>query len=177
MLAATTKSDTRYELVVGMEVHVQLLTRSKMFCRCATDYAGAPPNTRVCPVCLGMPGTLPVINRDAVEATVKTGLALGCEIAETAVFARKNYTYPDLPKGYQISQFELPLCIHGRVDVDLPDGSTSPIRVRRACTWRRIQGDLSTRALFPRGPEPGGRALMESSPRRIFTARARPTLS
>ncbi len=131
MLAATTKSDTRYELVVGMEVHVQLLTRSKMFCRCATDYAGAPPNTRVCPVCLGMPGTLPVINRDAVEATVKTGLALGCEIAETAVFARKNYTYPDLPKGYQISQFELPLCIHGRVDVDLPDGSTSPIRVRR----------------------------------------------
>ena len=131
MLAATTKSDTRYELVVGMEVHVQLLTRSKMFCRCATDYAGAPPNTRVCPVCLGMPGTLPVINRDAVEATVKTGLALGCEIAETAVFARKNYTYPDLPKGYQISQFELPLCINGRVDVDLPDGSTSPIRVRR----------------------------------------------
>jgi aspartyl-tRNA(Asn)/glutamyl-tRNA(Gln) amidotransferase subunit B len=131
VLAATTKSDTRYELVVGMEVHVQLLTRSKMFCRCATDYAGAPPNTRVCPVCLGMPGTLPVINRAAVEATVKTGLALGCEIAETAVFARKNYTYPDLPKGYQISQFELPLCINGRVDVDLPDGATATIRIRR----------------------------------------------
>ena len=131
MLAATTKTGARYELVVGMEVHVQLLTRSKMFCRCATDYAGAPPNTRVCPVCLGMPGTLPVINRAAVEATIKTGLALDCEIAPGAVFARKNYTYPDLPKGYQISQFELPLCINGHVDVDLPDGSSSRIRIRR----------------------------------------------
>ena len=107
---SATMIQTKYELVVGMEVHAQLLTRSKMFCRCATDYAGAPPNTRVCPVCLGMPGMLPVINRAAVEATIKTGLALNCEIAETAVFARKNYTYPDLPKGYQISQFELPLC-------------------------------------------------------------------
>ena len=126
------QSATQYELVVGMEVHAQLLTRSKMFCQCATDYAGAPPNTRVCPVCLGMPGMLPVINRAAVEATIKTGLALDCEIAETAVFARKNYTYPDLPKGYQISQFELPLCIDGSVEVDLPDGSTSQIRIKRA---------------------------------------------
>ncbi len=150
MLAATTKSDTRYELVVGMEVHVQLLTRSKMFCRCATDYAGAPPNTRVCPVCLGMPGTLPVINRDAVEATVKTGLALGCEIAETAVFARKNYTYPDLPKGYQISQSGAkPLRIHAVPTSTFPDGSTFAHPVLVACTWRRIQGDLSTRAAIP----------------------------
>ena len=109
MLALKPELLTKYELVVGMEVHAQLLTRSKMFCRCATDYAGAPPNTRVCPICLGMPGMLPVINRAAVEATIKSGLALHCEIAETAVFARKNYTYPDLPKGYQISQFELPL--------------------------------------------------------------------
>ncbi len=132
MVANQTETQTQYQLVVGMEVHVQLLTRSKMFCRCATDYAGAPPNTRVCPVCLGMPGMLPVINRAAVEATIKTGLALDCTIAETAVFARKNYTYPDLPKGYQISQFELPLCLDGHLDVDLPDGSISRIRIRRA---------------------------------------------
>lgn len=132
MLATQRQTQTRYELVVGMEVHAQLLTRSKMFCRCATDYAGAPPNTRVCPVCLGMPGMLPVANRAAVEATIKTGLALDCTIAETAVFARKNYTYPDLPKGYQISQFELPLCLNGHLDIELPDGSTSRIHIRRA---------------------------------------------
>ncbi len=125
------RPETRYELVVGMEVHAQLLTQSKMFCGCATDYAGAPPNTRVCPVCLGMPGTLPVINRAAVEAVIKTGLALDCDIARSAVFARKNYTYPDLPKGYQISQFELPLCVNGYVDVELPDGAGSRIRIRR----------------------------------------------
>ncbi|HXF64490.1 MAG TPA: Asp-tRNA(Asn)/Glu-tRNA(Gln) amidotransferase subunit GatB [Caldilineaceae bacterium] len=132
MLAITSVLQTKYELVVGMEVHAQLLTRSKMFCRCATDYAGAPPNTRVCPICLGMPGSLPVINQAAVEATIKTGLALNCQIAETAVFARKNYTYPDLPKGYQISQFELPLCTNGYLDVALPDGGVSRIRIRRA---------------------------------------------
>jgi aspartyl-tRNA(Asn)/glutamyl-tRNA(Gln) amidotransferase subunit B len=132
MLATISDAQNQYELVVGMEVHAQLLTRSKMFCRCATDYAGAAPNTRVCPICLGMPGTLPVINRAAVEATIKTGLALNCQIAETAVFARKNYTYPDLPKGYQISQYELPLCLNGYLDVELPDGSTKRIRIRRA---------------------------------------------
>lgn len=128
---AAPASSTRYELVVGMEVHAQAQTNSKMFCRCATDYAGAPPNTRVCPVCLGMPGSLPVINRAAVEATIRTGLALNCRINETAVFARKNYTYPDLPKGYQISQYELPLCEDGWLDVDLADGSTRRIRIRR----------------------------------------------
>ncbi len=121
----------RYELVVGMEVHAQVLTRSKMFCRCATDYAGAPPNTRVCPVCLGMPGNLPVINRAAIEATMKSGLALNCTIAETAIFARKNYNYPDLPKGYQITQYEYPSCEHGYLDIDLEDGSTRRIRIRR----------------------------------------------
>ncbi len=125
-----------YELVVGMEVHAQLLTRSKMFCGCATDYAGSPPNTRTCPVCLALPGALPVINCAAVEATIKSGLALDCTIAETAVFARKNYHYPDLPKGYQISQYELPLCEHGHLDVDLDGedggGSTHRIRIRRA---------------------------------------------
>lgn len=120
-----------YELVVGMEVHAQVLTRSKMFCGCATDYAGAPPNTRVCPVCLGMPGVLPVINRAAVEATIKTGLALNCTVADLAIFARKNYNYPDLPKGYQISQYEFPQCINGWLDVELEDGSTKRIRIRR----------------------------------------------
>lgn len=132
MMTAIAQVDlTQYELVVGMEVHVQVLTQSKMFCRCATDYQGAPPNTRTCPVCLGMPGSLPVINRAAVEATIKTGLAFNCTINETAVFARKNYHYPDLPKGYQISQYELPLCEHGWLDVDLEDGSTRRIRIRR----------------------------------------------
>lgn len=122
---------SNYELVVGMEVHAQVLTRSKMFCRCATDYAGAPPNTRVCPVCLGMPGVLPVINKAAVEATIKSGLALNCEVADIAIFARKNYNYPDLPKGYQISQYEFPQCTHGWLDIELEDGSTRRIRIRR----------------------------------------------
>jgi len=130
-MLATNPDLSQYELVVGMEVHAQALTRSKMFCRCATDYQGAPPNTRVCPVCLGMPGSLPVINRAAVEATIKTGLALNCTVNATAVFARKNYTYPDLPKGYQISQYELPLCEHGWLEIDLDDGSTKQVRIRR----------------------------------------------
>lgn len=123
---------TTYETVVGMEVHAQLLTRSKMFCACPTDYAGAPPNTRVCPVCLGLPGAMPVINRAAVEATIKTGLALNCQIPDLAVFARKNYNYPDLPKGYQLTQFELPQAINGWVEIDLADGTTKRIGIRRA---------------------------------------------
>ncbi len=130
-LARPTGATSSYELVVGMEVHAQVLTRSKMFCRCATDYAGAPPNTRVCPVCLGMPGVLPVANRAAIEATIKTGLALNCQINETAIFARKNYNYPDLPKGYQVTQYEYPHCEHGWLEIDLPDGGTKRIRIRR----------------------------------------------
>lgn len=130
-IISTALDTSNYELVVGMEVHAQVLTRSKMFCRCATDYAGAPPNTRVCPVCLGMPGVLPVINKAAIEATIKSGLALNCEAAETAIFARKNYTYPDLPKGYQITQYEFPQCEHGWLDVELEDGTTKRIRIRR----------------------------------------------
>ncbi len=122
---------SHYELVVGMEVHAQVQSHAKMFCACATDYAGAPPNTRTCPVCLGLPGSLPVANRAAIEATIMTGLALNCRINETAVFARKNYTYPDLPKGYQISQYELPQCEDGWLDIELPDGTPRRIRIHR----------------------------------------------
>jgi aspartyl-tRNA(Asn)/glutamyl-tRNA(Gln) amidotransferase subunit B len=106
----------RYEIVIGLEVHAQLLTRTKIFCGCPTDF-GAPPNSQVCPVCLGLPGVLPVLNRAAVECIVRTGIALGCRVAPLSRFARKNYFYPDLPKGYQISQYELPVCIGGGVPV------------------------------------------------------------
>ncbi|MCS7220145.1 MAG: Asp-tRNA(Asn)/Glu-tRNA(Gln) amidotransferase subunit GatB [Anaerolineae bacterium] len=122
----------RYEAVIGMEVHAQILTASKMFCGCSADYAAAPPNTHVCPVCLAMPGVLPVINRRAVEQTVRTGLALNCQISPVAVFARKNYIYPDLPKGYQISQYELPLCRDGWLMIELSDGQQRRIGIRRA---------------------------------------------
>ena len=109
-----------WEPVIGLEIHVQLKTRTKMFCRCPVGF-GAAPNTQTCPVCLGFPGALPVPNRTAIEWVVKLGLALGCEIAPRAVFARKNYFYPDLPKGYQISQYDLPSCINGNMIVPLPD--------------------------------------------------------
>jgi aspartyl-tRNA(Asn)/glutamyl-tRNA(Gln) amidotransferase subunit B len=107
---------TAWEPVIGLEIHVQLKTRTKMFCRCETGF-GAPENTRTCPVCLAHPGALPVANRAAVDWTVKLGLALGCEIARRAVFHRKNYFYFDLPKGYQISQYDEPLCLDGRFTV------------------------------------------------------------
>ena len=110
---------TRYEVVVGLEVHAQVLTQSKMFCGCSTDYLTTPPNANTCPVCLGLPGSLPVINRRAVEATIRTALALNCEIPEFSKFDRKNYFYPDLPKGYQISQYDLPLSRHGYLEFDL----------------------------------------------------------
>jgi aspartyl-tRNA(Asn)/glutamyl-tRNA(Gln) amidotransferase subunit B len=105
-----------FQVVIGLEVHAQLLTRSKIFCPCSTEFGGAP-NTHVCPVCLGLPGSLPRLNAEVVAMAVKTGLALGARVKEKSVFARKNYFYPDLPKGYQISQYELPICEGGAVDV------------------------------------------------------------
>src|SRR5713101_6940465 len=111
----------KYEAVIGLEVHVQLLTASKIFCSCSTRF-GDPPNTNVCPVCLGLPGALPVLNRRAVEYATLAAMALNCEIRETSIFARKNYFYPDLPKGYQISQYDKPLAEHGFIDIETASG-------------------------------------------------------
>ena len=120
----------RYEAVIGLEVHAQLLTNSKAFCSCTTKF-GNTPNSNSCPVCLGMPGVLPVLNKSVVEFAMKMGLATHCEIAPKSVFARKNYFYPDLPKGYQISQYEEPICRNGYLDVELKDGSTKRIGLTR----------------------------------------------
>jgi aspartyl-tRNA(Asn)/glutamyl-tRNA(Gln) amidotransferase subunit B len=118
-----------FQVVIGLEVHAQLLTRTKIFCGCSTAF-GAEPNAHVCPVCLGMPGVLPALNREVVELAVRTGLALGCAIQETSVFARKNYFYPDLPKGYQVSQYELPICQGGAVAFTL-EGEEKVVRLTR----------------------------------------------
>src|SRR5712691_6742518 len=104
-----------YESVIGLEIHAQLLTASKIFCPCSTAF-GAKPNTHICPVCIGLPGALPVLNRAAVDYAIRAALALGCSIQERSIFARKNYFYPDLPKGYQISQYELPIATGGALE-------------------------------------------------------------
>jgi len=120
----------KYEPVIGLEVHAQLLTKSKAFCSCSTTF-GNDPNSNVCPVCLGMPGVLPVLNKNLVEFIMKMGLATNCTIAPKSIFARKNYFYPDLPKGYQISQYEEPICVNGWLDVELKDGTTQRIGITR----------------------------------------------
>lgn len=121
---------TQYEPMIGMECHAELLTESKMFCGCANEFGGAP-NTRTCPVCLGLPGSLPVMNRQAVQLVLRTALALHCEVSRDCLFARKNYFYPDLPKGYQISQYENPIGVGGYLDITLEDGRSKRIHIRR----------------------------------------------
>jgi len=138
-----------YEPVIGLEVHAELLTQSKMFCGCAVvDSTAALPNTVVCPVCAGMPGTLPVINAKALDFAMRVALALNCTIPELNVFARKNYFYPDLPKGYQISQYELPLAVNGYLDIET---SIGPKRIR----VRRVHLEEDTGKLFHHAPHDG----------------------
>ncbi len=146
-----------YEPVIGLEIHVQLSTKSKMFCGCAADYQSAEPNTHVCPVCMALPGTLPVVNRQAVEDAMMIGLALNCQVASATKFDRKNYPYPDLMKGYQISQFDSPICIAGWLDLQDENGEPVRVRINRV----HMEEDVA-RLIHIAGPDGGpGHTLMD----------------
>ena len=160
-------SSTEWEAVIGLEVHAHLKTRTKMFCRCELEY-GAAENTRTCPVCLAHPGALPVPNGKAIEHTIKLGLALGCEISEHAIFARKNYFYPDLPKGYQISQYEAPLC--GKGALQIPGGAAHRHHARASRGGRGEDGARGRRDRAQRRRRLLARRLQ---PRRHAAARDR----
>ncbi len=143
-----------FETIIGLEVHAQVLTSSKMYCGCSSEYFSAPPNTHVCPVCLGLPGVLPVINRVAVEKTIATGLALGSEIPDYNKFDRKNYIYPDLMKGYQISQYDLPMAIGGELEFDV-DGDRKRVGITR------VHLEEDTARLVHRVDAGGDRSLVD----------------
>src|SRR5688572_1871021 len=150
---------TSFETVIGLEVHAHLLTETKIFCGCPTRF-GAPPNTNVCPVCLGMPGSLPVLNRRAVELAVRAALAAGCRVNERSIFARKNYFYPDLPKGYQISQYEQPLAEGGTVPIEMeqPDGIE---RVKQVALLRIHMEEDAGKLVHPEGAEAAGGSYVD----------------
>ena len=151
----TAPAKTDYEAIIGLEVHAQILTRSKMFCACAADYQSTAPNTRVCPICMGMPGVLPVINKAAVEAVMLTGLALNCAINPHPKFDRKNYPYPDLVKGYQISQYDIPIAARGWLDIEV-DGA-----VRRAGITRVHLEEDTAKLLHRTGADGEGYSLID----------------
>jgi aspartyl-tRNA(Asn)/glutamyl-tRNA(Gln) amidotransferase subunit B len=164
MTAALSPVQTRYEAVIGIEIHCQLKTASKMFCGCSTQIEGAAPNSHCCPVCLGLPGTLPTINKSAVEWVIATGFAIDGEVATTTRWDRKNYFYPDIPKGYQISQYQLPLVANGKLTFDTSDGPFT-VRVRRAHleedTGRLIHEDQGGRKVSLIDFDRSGMPLME----------------
>ncbi|MEO8288569.1 MAG: Asp-tRNA(Asn)/Glu-tRNA(Gln) amidotransferase subunit GatB [Chloroflexota bacterium] len=152
---------TEYITTIGLEVHAQLLTQSKMFCGCSANIAYAEPNTHVCPVCLGMPGTLPVINAEALRKTLLTGLALDCTIPALSKFDRKNYPYPDLMKGYQISQYDLPFCVDGHLDVEETDARGNAVRTFRVGIIRVHLEEDTARLLHRNGPDGIPYSLMD----------------
>jgi aspartyl-tRNA(Asn)/glutamyl-tRNA(Gln) amidotransferase subunit B len=163
-VTAAAPASTRYEAVIGIEIHCQLKTVSKMFCGCSTEIDGAAPNSHCCPVCLGLPGVLPTINKSAVEWVIASGFAIDAEIATTTRWDRKNYFYPDIPKGYQISQYQLPLAANGRLSFDTSDGPFT-VRVRRAHleedTGRLIHVELDGRRVSLIDFNRSGMPLME----------------